>query len=104
MQRLVVKCVDGSVDAVKDEDQISRIRSEIDINELLAASRCSHVIRYRGKGPHSEMNKANPDRLYLYMGYAETGNFETLLDEHKIGTRCVFLCCLKPLRCTSANL
>ena len=88
---------------MKEEDQISRMRSEIDINELLAASRCSHIVRYRGKGPQSEMNKANPDRLYLYMGYAETGDFETFLDEHKIGTRCAVLCSLKLSRYTSAD-
>jgi hypothetical protein len=94
MQRLVIKFVDGSVDAVKEEDQIERIRSEIEINELLAASSCSHVVQYRGKGPQSEPNKANPDRLYLYMGYAETGNFETFLDEYKIGAWWVVICSL----------
>jgi hypothetical protein len=91
MQRLVIKCVDGNVDIVKEEDRIPRIHLKIKINEILAAGRCSHMIRCRGKGPRSEINKEILDCLYLYMGSAETGNFETFLDEYKNGIRCVIL-------------
>jgi hypothetical protein len=51
MQRLVIICVDGNVDVVKEEDRIPRIHLEIKINEILATGRCSHMIRCRGKGP-----------------------------------------------------
>jgi hypothetical protein len=74
---------------MKEEDRIPRIHLEIKINEILAAGRCSHMIRCRGKGPRSEINKETPDGLYLYMGSTETRNFETFLDEYKIGIRCV---------------
>jgi len=69
---MVAKCIDLS--QVSGSGR-SKFQVEIDINELLAPKKCSHIVQYRGES-------ITESRRSLYTDYCAGGDFYEFLQHY----------------------
>ncbi|KAF2631438.1 kinase-like protein [Macroventuria anomochaeta] len=77
-EQLAVKCLEVSH---LEEDQVKR---EIQINDLIATTRCSHMLQCKGHGSRYLSRRAGMQHtVFLYQEFADYGDLAKLIEDHK---------------------
>ena len=79
-----------------ESDREEQVRREVQINDLIAMTRCSHLLQCKGHGSRRLTRTVNDTSniqhtVFIYQEFAGYGNLARLIEDHQKNQRYVLL-------------